>query len=59
MDETGGAHRKFPLVVPDGGHGPIFGEQAAQFVQSSLAFLRGAELLKNRQPGPSPWSQGV
>jgi pimeloyl-ACP methyl ester carboxylesterase len=28
-------------VVPDGGHGPIFGEMAAQFAETSLAFLRG------------------
>ena len=26
-------------VVPDGGHGPIFGEQAAPFVQTATAFL--------------------
>jgi pimeloyl-ACP methyl ester carboxylesterase len=29
-------------VVPNGGHGPIFGEHAAELVQCSLAFLRGA-----------------
>jgi pimeloyl-ACP methyl ester carboxylesterase len=28
-------------VVPNGGHGPIFGEQTAEFVQHALAFLRG------------------
>ncbi len=27
-------------VVPGGGHGPIFGESTAQFVQTSLAFLQ-------------------
>jgi pimeloyl-ACP methyl ester carboxylesterase len=27
-------------VVPNGGHGPIFGEQAAPFVQTATAFLR-------------------
>ena len=26
-------------VVPDGGHGPIFGEQAAPFVKTATAFL--------------------
>jgi pimeloyl-ACP methyl ester carboxylesterase len=26
-------------VVPDGGHGPIFGEQAAPFVRTAAAFL--------------------
>jgi pimeloyl-ACP methyl ester carboxylesterase len=28
-------------VVPNGGHGPIFGEQAAPFVAMATAFLRG------------------
>jgi pimeloyl-ACP methyl ester carboxylesterase len=27
-------------VVPNGGHGPIFGEQAAPFIQTAAAFLR-------------------
>ncbi|HEY7544606.1 MAG TPA: alpha/beta fold hydrolase [Blastocatellia bacterium] len=27
-------------VVPNGGHGPIFGEMSARFVETSLAFLR-------------------
>ena len=27
-------------VVPNGGHGPIFGEQAAPFVRTATAFLR-------------------
>ncbi len=26
-------------VVPNGGHGPIFGEQAAPFVRTATAFL--------------------
>jgi pimeloyl-ACP methyl ester carboxylesterase len=29
-------------VVPNSGHGPIFGEHAADFVQHALTFLRGA-----------------
>ena len=28
-------------VVPNGGHGPIFGEQAAPFVRTATAFVRG------------------
>jgi hypothetical protein len=28
-------------VVPNGGHGPIFGELTEPFVETSLAFLRG------------------
>jgi pimeloyl-ACP methyl ester carboxylesterase len=28
-------------VVPNGGHGPIFGSLTAQFTETSLAFLRG------------------
>jgi hypothetical protein len=26
-------------IVPNGGHGPIFGEQAAPFVTTATAFL--------------------
>ena len=29
-------------VVPNGGHGPVFGDQAPQFAKTALAFLRGA-----------------
>lgn len=29
-------------VIPNGGHAPVFGEHAAQFARTSLAFLRGA-----------------
>lgn len=29
-------------VVPNGGHAPVFGEAAAQFASTALAFLRGA-----------------
>jgi pimeloyl-ACP methyl ester carboxylesterase len=39
-------HRSIPRsylwVVPNGGHGPVFGEAAAQFSSAALAFLRGA-----------------
>ena len=28
-------------IVPNGGHGPIFGNLAPQFTETSLAFLRG------------------
>jgi len=28
-------------VVPDAGHGPIFGSMAAPFVDTAVAFLRG------------------
>jgi pimeloyl-ACP methyl ester carboxylesterase len=33
--------RSYLWVVPNGGHGPIFGDAAPQFVATSLAFLRG------------------
>lgn len=33
--------RSYLWIVPNGGHGPIFGSAAAQFRQTSLAFLRG------------------
>jgi pimeloyl-ACP methyl ester carboxylesterase len=29
-------------VVPNGGHGPVFGAVAAQFAQTSLAFFRNS-----------------
>jgi pimeloyl-ACP methyl ester carboxylesterase len=29
-------------IVPNGGHGPIFGEMAERFADTALAFLRGA-----------------
>ena len=28
-------------IIPNGGHGPIFGNMTAQFTDTSLAFLRG------------------
>ena len=28
-------------VVPNGGHGPVFGEAAAPLSKTALAFLRG------------------
>jgi pimeloyl-ACP methyl ester carboxylesterase len=34
--------RSYLWVVPNGGHGPIFGPHASTFVQSALAFLGGA-----------------
>ena len=33
--------RSYLWVVPNGGHGPIFGDMAAQFTETSLAFLGG------------------
>ncbi|HST52778.1 MAG TPA: alpha/beta hydrolase [Pyrinomonadaceae bacterium] len=33
--------RSYLWVVPDGGHGPIFGNMAERFVETSIAFLRG------------------
>ena len=34
-------------VVPNGGHGPIFGEQAAPFVRTATAFLRSLATLNS------------
>jgi pimeloyl-ACP methyl ester carboxylesterase len=28
-------------IIPNGGHGPIFGDMARHFVDTTLAFLRG------------------
>jgi pimeloyl-ACP methyl ester carboxylesterase len=33
--------RSYLWVVPNGGHGPIFGEMTESFVKGVLAFLRG------------------
>ena len=30
-------------VVPNGGHGPIFGDQAAEFVETAIAHLKGSD----------------
>jgi pimeloyl-ACP methyl ester carboxylesterase len=32
--------RSYLWIVPNGGHGPIFGKMASQFVETALAFLR-------------------
>jgi len=34
--------RSYLWVVPNGGHGPIFGPHAPAFVTTAIAFLRGA-----------------
>src|SRR5437870_4559808 len=34
--------RSYLWVIPNGGHGPIFGNMADQFVETALAFLSGA-----------------
>jgi hypothetical protein len=41
--------RSYLWVVPNGGHGPIFGGRAAAFSENSLAFLGGA--WKGASPG--------
>lgn len=33
--------RSYLWIVPDGGHGPIFGEMTGPFVETALAFLEG------------------
>jgi pimeloyl-ACP methyl ester carboxylesterase len=33
--------RSYLWVVPNGGHGPVFGDAAARFAETALAFLRG------------------
>lgn len=33
--------RSYLWVMPNGGHGPVFGDMAESFVKTSLAFLRG------------------
>ncbi|HYU35501.1 MAG TPA: alpha/beta hydrolase [Thermoanaerobaculia bacterium] len=34
--------RSYLWIVPNGGHGPIFGDMAGRFAETALAFLRGA-----------------
>jgi len=34
--------RSYLWIVPNGGHGPIFGDMAERFAETALAFLRGA-----------------
>jgi pimeloyl-ACP methyl ester carboxylesterase len=36
-----GIPRSYLWVVPNGGHGPVFGPHAPRFVETALAFLRG------------------
>jgi pimeloyl-ACP methyl ester carboxylesterase len=33
--------RSYLWIIPNGGHGPIFGDMAARFAETSLAFLNG------------------
>ncbi|HXG64232.1 MAG TPA: alpha/beta hydrolase [Blastocatellia bacterium] len=33
--------RSYLWIIPNGGHGPIFGDMAARFVEITMAFLRG------------------
>lgn len=40
MDLYAAIPRSYLWVVPNGGHGPIFGEMADRFVETALAFLR-------------------
>jgi pimeloyl-ACP methyl ester carboxylesterase len=42
--------RSYLWIVPNGGHGPVFGSAAPQFVETALAFLRGDW----RPPVPPP-----
>lgn len=41
MEMYAAVPRSYLWIVPNGGHGPIFGEMAGHFVETALAFLRG------------------
>lgn len=41
-DLRGAIRNSYLWVVPNGGHGPVFGEHAVRFVETSRAFLAGA-----------------
>jgi pimeloyl-ACP methyl ester carboxylesterase len=43
--------RSFLWIVPNGGHGPIFGDAGPRFVETALSFLRGE--WENQSP-PAP-----
>jgi pimeloyl-ACP methyl ester carboxylesterase len=45
----GAIPRSWLWVVPNGGHGPVFGANAPRFVETALAFFRG-EFLHPRAP---------
>jgi pimeloyl-ACP methyl ester carboxylesterase len=40
MEMRSAIPRSYLWVVPNGGHGPIFGDRAASFVETAMAFLR-------------------
>jgi pimeloyl-ACP methyl ester carboxylesterase len=40
--------RSYLWVVPNGGHGPVFGDAAPQFAKTALSFLRGDWTLDHR-----------
>lgn len=44
MELQAGIPRSHLWIVPNGGHGPIFGEHQARFVETALTFLGGAWL---------------
>jgi pimeloyl-ACP methyl ester carboxylesterase len=41
MELFAGIPRSYLWIIPNGGHGPIFGDMADRFVTTALAFLRG------------------
>jgi pimeloyl-ACP methyl ester carboxylesterase len=43
--------RSYLWIVPNGGHGPIFGDASRRFVETALSFLRGE--WENQSPPPS------
>jgi pimeloyl-ACP methyl ester carboxylesterase len=40
--------RSWLWVVPNGGHGPVFGDDAPLFEKTALAFLGGAFVMRER-----------
>ena len=37
-----GIPHSYLWIVPNGGHGPVFGPRAARFAETALEFVRGA-----------------
>jgi pimeloyl-ACP methyl ester carboxylesterase len=44
--------RSWLWVVPNGGHGPVFGALAPRFVETAMAFLGGAYRRNDSKPNP-------
>ncbi len=49
MEMYGAIPQAYLWIIPNGGHGPIFGDMAGRFVETALAFLQGNDLTMNAE----------